>query len=383
MLSLSKPHSAPEGVKGTEIKMPVLSPTMTEGTIVKWHKKEGDSIQPGDMICEVQTDKAIVGMELEEEGILAKILISEDTKNVQIGEIIALFVEEGENWKDVEIPERTASADATAAAVESDKQQAAATDQPASLSENQKISPSVRNLLEQFNIDANRVQPTGPKNILLKSDVLGYIQSNNLKSVDLTSSAASASKPSQQPAAKQRTSAARSTENSFIDIELSSMRRTIAKRLTESKSTIPHAYMDVACNVNNALKYQAELKKKKIAASFNDIIIKAVALALKKVPEVNSIFNADRQGIEPLRSVDVSVAVATENGLITPIIWNANQLSVSEINAQVKHLAGKAREGKLQPNEFIGGSFSISNLGNYRSVWMCLICFTNFQRFDK
>lgn len=344
--------------------MPVLSPTMTEGTIVKWHKKEGDPIQPGDMICEVQTDKAIVGMELEEEGILAKILIGEDTKNVKIGEIIALFVEEGEDWKDVEIPERTAaSADAPAAAASSDQQPAAAAPQPASLDDHQKISPSVRNLLEQFNIDANRVQATGPKNILLKSDVLGYIQSNNLKSVDLT--AATASKPSQQSATKQRSpaAAARSTENSYVDIELSNMRRTIAKRLTESKSTIPHAYMDVACNVNNALKYQAELKKQKIAASFNDIIIKAVALALKKVPEVNSVFNADRQEAERSRSVDISVAVATENGLITPIVWNANQLSVGEINATVKALAAKAREGKLQPNEFIGGSFSISNLG--------------------
>ena len=354
-----------EGVKGTEIKMPVLSPTMTEGTIVKWHKKEGDPIQPGDMICEVQTDKAIVGMELEEEGILAKILISEDTKNVKIGEIIALFVEEGEDWKEVEIPERkVASSESAPATVQSEQHEAAASHQQASLSEHQKISPSVRNLLEQFNIDANRVQATGPKNILLKSDVLGYIQSNNLKSVDLTSSAVATSKPSPQSASKQRASAAtRSTENAFIDIELSNMRRTIAKRLTESKSTIPHAYMDVACNVNNALKYQAELKKQKIAVSFNDIIIKAVALALKKVPEVNSTFNADKQAGELSRSVDVSVAVATENGLITPIIWNANQLSIGEINAQVKHLAGKAREGKLQPNEFIGGSFSISNLG--------------------
>lgn len=350
--------------------MPVLSPTMTEGTIVKWHKKEGDSIQPGDMICEVQTDKAIVGMELEEECILAKILISEDSKNVKIGEVIALFVEEGEDWKDVEVPERAASSESAPAEVKSADQHEATTGaahQQAGLSEHQKISPSVRNLLEQYNIDANRVQATGPKNILLKSDVLGYIQSNNLKSVDLTSAtgAAAASQSSQQPAGKQRTSAAaaRSTENSFIDIELSNMRRTIAKRLTESKSTIPHAYMDVACNVNNALKYQAELKKQKIAASFNDIIIKAAALALKKVPEVNSTFNTDKQAIELSRSVDVSVAVATPNGLITPIVWNANQLSVSEINAQVKHLAVKAREGKLQPNEFIGGTFSISNLG--------------------
>ena len=337
---------------------------MTEGTIVKWHKKEGDPIQPGDMICEVQTDKAIVGMEMEEEGILAKILISEDTKNVKIGEIIALFVEEGEDWKDVEMPEQKAASSESTVTAAGEQPEATASQAQASPGEHQKISPSVRNLLEQFNINANRVPATGPKNILLKSDVLGYIQSNNLKSVDLTSSTTAFAKPSQQPAGQQRTAAAaRSTENSYVDIELSNMRRTIAKRLTESKSTIPHAYMDVACNVNNAIKYQAELKKQKIAASFNDIIIKAVALALKKVPEVNSIFNADKQAIELSRSVDVSVAVATENGLITPIVFNANQLSISEINAQVKHLAGKAREGKLQPNEFIGGSFSISNLG--------------------
>lgn len=223
------------------------------------------------------------------------------------------------------------------------------------------ISPSVRNLLEQFNVDANDVPATGPKNILLKSDVLTFIQSKNLKSVDLASGTNSQAVSQQASSNKPQ----QKTENSYVDIELSNMRRTIAKRLTESKSTIPHAYMNVACNVNNAIRYQAELKQKKIAVSFNDIIIKAVSLALKKVPEVNSIFNTNSQQIELLKEVDISIAVATDNGLITPIVRNANQLSVNEINQQVKHLAGKAREGKLQPTEFMGGSFSISNLGMF------------------
>jgi len=352
------------GVKGTEIKMPVLSPTMTEGTIVKWHKKEGDSIQPGDMICEVQTDKAIVGMELEEECILAKILINEDSKNVKIGEIIALYVEEGENWQDVEMPERTTSAPVSESKTESkvpsskpqiEQQPSAATSQSSS------ISPSVRNLIEQYNIDANSVTATGPKNNLLKSDVLNYIQSNKLKQVDLVSPTKATSQ-TKQTVQKAKSS---TSENSYVDIELSNMRRTIAKRLTESKSTIPHAYMNVACRVNESIEYQADLKKRKVPASFNDLIIKAVALALKKIPEVNSIFNVNNQQIELLKSVDISIAVATENGLITPIIKNANQLSIKDINAQVKHLATKARDGKLQPNEFIGGSFSISNLGMF------------------
>lgn len=343
--------------------MPVLSPTMTEGTIVKWHKKEGDQIQPGDMICEVQTDKAVVGMELEEECILAKILVTEDNKNVKIGQIIALYVEEGQDWKDVEIPEQTTEKDEI---VESEsKKEPKQTTSQFSLNENQKISPSVRNLLEQYSIDASKVQPTGPKNILLKSDVLSFIQSNNLKSVDLTSASEAISQSSKQTATSSSQSSTQSTENSFIDIELSNMRRTIAKRLTESKTTIPHAYMNVACNVNNALKYQTELKQKNVPVSFNDIIIKAVALSLKKVPEVNSLFNVENQQIELIRTVDVSIAVATPNGLITPIIKNANQLSISEINQSVKHLALKARDGKLQPNEFIGGSFSISNLGEF------------------
>ena len=347
--------------------MPVLSPTMTEGTIVKWHKKEGDTIQPGDMICEVQTDKAIVGMELEEECILAKILIGEDAKNIQIGEIIALFVEEGEDWQNVEMPEKKSSSSTTKQTIKEDKQTESIeqTTNQANLNENQKISPSVRNLLHQYNIDANSVKATGPKHILLKSDVLSFIQSNNLKSIDLATQSSSpsttstATSTSQSP--KQQTRP--TTENNYIDIELSSMRRTIAKRLTESKTTIPHAYMNVTCNVNSALKYQGELKQKKTAASFNDLIIKAVALALNKVREVNSIFNLDNQQIELMKEVDISIAVATENGLITPIIKNADQLSISEINGSMKQLASKARDGKLQPNEFIGGSFSISNLG--------------------
>lgn len=233
-----------------------------------------------------------------------------------------------------------------------------------SANENLKISPSGRNLLEQFNLDANDVQATGPKNIILKSDVLTFIQSNNLKSVDLASGSKNVQSVPQSTSIKQH----QTTENSYVDIELSNMRRTIAKRLTESKSTIPHAYMNVACNVNNAIKYQSELKQKKVAVSFNDIIIKAVALALKRVPEVNSIFNANSQQIELLKDVDISIAVATDNGLITPIIKSANHLSINEINQQVKHLAGKAREGKLQPNEFIGGSFSISNLGKVLKI---------------
>ena len=285
------------------------------------------------------------------------------------GEVIALFVEEGEDWKDVEIPERASSA-VDEQTTTTRKEETKSTTSSSSAQSNL-ISPSVRNLLEQYNIDANRVKATGPKNNVLKSDVLGYIQSNNLKSVDLATSKQASSPTSRPSVSKATTSTIKSTKNSYVDIELSSMRRTIAKRLTESKSTIPHAYMNVACNVNNAVEYQTNLKRKKIPVSFNDLIIKAVALALKKVPQVNAIFNADSQQSEPLRSVDISVAVATENGLITPIIRDANRLSIQEINQQVKHLAGKAREGKLQPNEFIGGSFSISNLGNEFNFICC------------
>ena len=333
--------------------MPSLSPTMTSGTIVKWVKKEGDPIGAGDLICEVQTDKAIVGLELEEEGILAKILLPDDTQDIKVGTLIGLMVEEGENWKEVEVPADAASASSPkeeSTMVGQDKEEHRSADKSGHL-----LGPSVRNLLNQFGIDGNAIKSSGPHNVILKGDVLRYIQENQLKPREATET--SASKPS--------VSKTTPTSAKYTDIELSNMRKTIAKRLTQSKSTIPHSYMTTRCLMNDVIKARKQLKQSGINVSVNDFIIKSAAIALTKVPQVNTTWNDSTFNVDWSPTVDVSVAVATPNGLITPIVKNANNLDLQVISTTVKALAEKARDGKLQPNEFIGGSFSISNLGMF------------------
>ena len=335
-------------VKGTPIKMPSLSPTMTEGKIVKWLKKEGDSISPGDVLCEVETDKAVVSLELEEEGILAKILVPEETSNIKIGTLIAVTVEEGQDWKNVEIPkveEIKAEADASTSKQVEEKE----------VEQKTLIGPSVRNLLNQYGIDPNTVRPSGPHSTLLKSDVLQYIKDKNLKQLD-------GGARDEQSVTREELQTTRRTVSDYQDIELTSMRKTIAKRLTESKTTIPHVYMSIDCNMNSVIALRERMKK---SVSVNDFIIKASGIALKKVPQVNATWQENSQSISLESTIDISMAVATPNGLITPIIRNANQLSIQEINKAARELAEKARAGKLQPNEFIGGTFSISNLGMF------------------
>lgn len=332
--------------------MPSLSPTMTSGTIVKWVKKEGDPIGAGDLICEVQTDKAIVGLELEEEGILAKIILPDDTQDIKVGTLIGLMVEEGQDWKGVEMP-------ADMPSVTSPEQPKADAQVKEDHTHVEKgghlLGPSVRNLMNLFAIDANAIKSSGPHNVILKGDVLRYIQDNKLK--PKTATEQSSSKPS---VFKTVTPPAE-----YTDIELSNMRKTIAKRLTQSKTTIPHSYMTARCLMNDVINARKELKQSGINVSVNDFIIKAAAIALKTVPQVNTTWNDTSFNIDWSPSVDISVAVATPNGLITPIVKNANFLDLETIGKTVKALAEKARDGKLQPNEFIGGSFSISNLGMF------------------
>lgn len=347
------PPQASGTVQGTAIKMPSLSPTMTEGTIVKWLKAEGDTISPGDVLCEIQTDKAIVGFETEEEGVLAKILVPENTKDVKLGTIIAVMVQEGEDWKNVSID---TSATPVSKGVTVDQAEKVSTSGVVEDRMSKKMcGPSVRNLLEEYGIKYSVVTPTGPHNILLKGDVLKYIAANNLHP---------------QPVAKEKEVATVTApdityveEQEFIDIPHTSMRKTIARRLTESKSTIPHAYMKIDCMMNDIIRLRSKMKNEGVAVSVNDFIIKCAALALQKVPEVNVVWDRGNSGIAG--TIDISVAVATDTGLITPIVKNANVLAVQEISERVKELAGRARQGKLKPDEFQGGTFSISNLGMF------------------
>lgn len=336
------------GIKGIEIKMPSLSPTMTEGTIVKWLKKEGETIAPGDILCEIQTDKAVVAFELEEEGILAKILIPEDTKDIKIGTVIGLMVEEGQDWKDVEIP----------TIIESPIQQIPKKEtlptSPKKIQKTRMMGPAVRILLEKYKINSDDISSTGPHEVLLKIDVKNHINKYQIKEKPVE---VILDKPLPAP------SVLSIDIGDYMDIPHTNMRRTIAKRLTESKTTIPHSYMSICSCVDEVIQFRKELKNDGINVSLNDFVIKAVASALHSVPEVNVSWMENK--VQHLSSIDISIAVATKNGLITPIVKDADILGVQEISNIIRELASRAREGKLKPHEYQGGTFSVSNLGMY------------------
>ncbi|XP_041365896.1 pyruvate dehydrogenase protein X component, mitochondrial-like [Gigantopelta aegis] len=346
-----------------QIQMPALSPTMADGTLVKWLKKEGDKLGPGDVLCDIQTDKAVVSMENEEEGILAKILVPENTKNVPIGTLIALMVEEGDDWQNVEIPK-----DVTPPSVETgdSRPTPSSPEAPARPVPDAHTSfmagPSVRKLLEEYGLHAEDVPASGPHGRLLKGDVLNLVKSKNLHKVAIQSepppSDSAAPTPPSSPTALPPVDG-----EPFTDIPSSSMRKTIASRLTQSKTTIPHSYATVDCNIESVTKLRKQLAGEGIKVSVNDFIIKAAAIALQRVPQLNAIKQGDK--VQMVSTTDISVAVATDNGLITPIVQNAAYLDVDQISLKIKELAKRAREGKLAPNEFQGGSFTISNLGMF------------------
>ncbi|XP_036359074.1 pyruvate dehydrogenase protein X component, mitochondrial isoform X2 [Octopus sinensis] len=353
----SAPPSAPAGepFRGMRIEMPSLSPTMSEGDIIKWHKQEGDKVAPGDVLCDIQTDKAVVSMDIEEEGILAKILMPENSKNVKIGHLIALMVDLDDDWQNVTIPtDVTASTDAP---VPSPKP--AAPPPPVSSATSPAAAPLQSNAEIIEEIHALDVLSVIKTKHLVRSSPPSPVQPTPVQSVPVPPITQTQIKapPPPAPAAKGP------SKLKYTDIPVSSMRKTIAKRLTESKTTIPHSYGSIECNVDSVSALRKKLIADGVKVSLNDFIIKAAAHALRRVPDMNAIVK-DGNPVQ-LPSVDISIAVATPNGLITPIVKNAVTLGISDISSSVKELAGRAREGKLQLHEFQGGSFSISNLGMF------------------
>lgn len=344
--------------------MPSLSPTMSAGTIVKWHKKEGDKISPGDVLCEVQTDKAVMAYEFDDEGVLAKILIDESSSEIPVGQLIAIVCGEDDDWKAVKVPSGAAESSQTSvpkgsgqvpAATSSTTTASSSSDSPTLGLGAFKMGPSARNLLHKYGIDSTQTKATGNRGTLLKEDVLRFITEKKLSP-----------KPfSDQSSSGKATTGSKAPKSFYVDIELTNMRRTIAKRLTESKSGTPHAYMSIKCFMDDVLQLRSKLKNEAISVSVNDLIVKASALALKQVPEMNCLWDAASNSAKLQPDVDISIAVATPTGLITPIIRNANRLTLAEINMASRELINKAKDGKLQPNDFIGGTFSISNLGMY------------------
>lgn len=353
----------------TPLKMPSLSPTMSEGTIVRWLKKEGEEFDPGDALCEIQTDKATMTLDIEDEGILAKIIMPDNSTDVKVGRLIAMIVEKGDDWKNVEVPkieeEATGDKKPTKKDAEAkDKDVQSERDGSQLGPSHHAIGPAARTLLEQYGIEPTKIHGTGPHGVVMKSDVQNYITSHQLKIKSRTEEKQPAKKA---PLDTQPKPSIASGGRRYHDIEISSIRRAIAKRLTYSKTNIPHQYISVTSNVDQILKLRKQMisdPKATVKVSVNDFIIKAVAYALRQVPQMNGIYE-DNQGLKLQSTVDISVAVATDNGLITPIVFNADRLSIQDINGQVRQLATKAKDGKLKPNEFQGGSFTISNLGMF------------------
>lgn len=363
-----------------EILMPALSPTMTEGTIAKWVKKEGDSVKSGDVLAEIETDKATMEVEAVDEGVVGKILIPEGTAGVKVNEPIALLLEEGEDssalakgpGKPVPAPQAPVSQTAAsqAAAAPAAASAPAAAPQPAAPQSGAPktggrvfASPLARRMAEQAGLDLSGIAGSGPGGRVVKADIEQARQGGGAKPA-----AAPAAQPvAAAPAPQAAKSAPPAVATEYELKPHTSMRKVIAKRLLESKQTVPHFYLTVDICLDPLLKLRTELnargEKAGVKLSVNDMVIKAAAVALARKPEVNAAWSDE--GVMMFKSVDISVAVATDGGLITPIIKHADQKGFGTISAEMKDLAARAKTGKLKLEEFQGGTFSISNLGMF------------------
>lgn len=355
--------------KHEKVAMPALSPTMKNGKIATWTKKEGEKLSPGDVLCEVETDKASVGFEIQEEGYLAKILVQAGGSEINVGELVAITVE---NEADCAAFKSFVLGAAEEGGAEEEEDDAVET---VALTAGQRvfISPLAKKtaLEAKIPVEALFGKGTGPSGRVLKGDVDKFIASGGVKKAEPKAAAAAPKKEEKKPtpaaaaAPPKKAAAGGPPENPFTDVPLTNMRKIIASRLLEAKSTIPHFYLTISVPMDAALKLREQLNKEqtKVKISVNDILIKAAGLACVAVPEVNSYWMGDK--IRQFKNADVSIAVSTDTGLITPIVFNANSKGISEIALNAKDLAGRARKGGLKPQEFQGGTFCISNLGMF------------------
>lgn len=352
-----------------QITMPALSPTMTEGKLAKWTKKEGDKIKAGDVIAEIETDKATMEVEAVDEGTLGKILVADGTEGVAVNTPIAMLLEDGESAADLgkaAAPKAAPTASAAPAAAPV-AQKAAPAPVAAHADKGSRIfaSPLARRLAGEKGIDLSVVSGTGPHGRIVKDDVLNFKGGSAAKAPASSGvSAGGASRSvSAGPNAKQL---ADLLGMEYTELPNNNIRKVVASRLLESKQTVPHFYLTIDCRIDDLLAARERLNAEAKGAfklSVNDFVIKASAMALKAYPAANVSWTDD--AILQYHSSDISVAVATPNGLITPIVKAAETKGLREISEEVKDLAARARDGKLKPIEFQGGTFSISNLGMY------------------
>ncbi|CAD1479855.1 unnamed protein product [Heterotrigona itama] len=346
----------PDHVK---VQLPALSPTMETGTIVSWHKKEGDKLNEGDLLAEIETDKATMGFETPEEGYLAKIIVPAGTKNVAIGKLVCIIVPDEASvtaFKDFKDDAPAAPAPAAPAP----SAPTPATPPPSPVTPPAPAAPSAPKPLPTTPGERIYASPLAKRLAAEKGLSLQGLTGSGLYGSITSKDLAGASVAVSQPAVT-------ATGVPGVDVPVSNIRAVIAKRLLESKQTIPHYYLSIDVKMDAALEMREQfnkmLEKDKIKLSVNDIIIKGMAMACKKVPEGNSAWLGEI--IRQYNNVDVSVAVSTESGLITPIVFSADTKGIVQISKDIKALATKAREGKLQPQEFQGGTITLSNLGMF------------------
>lgn len=370
------------------LQMPALSPTMEEGTLAKWLVKEGDSVSSGDLLAEIETDKATMEFEAIDEGVIAKIVVPEGTENVKVGAVIAIIAEEGEDPGDIEAPSKSAGKpDAEEPAETEDRRvddrrqedkggdgadkregerrndTATAGPAPEVDGDRLKVSPLARRLAEQKGVDLAAVSGSGPNGRIIKADIDA---AEGGKAPVKSEAAAPSTAPA--PAA---TAAPASTSDDF-DIphtaeKLSGMRKTIARRLTEAKQTIPHYRVSIDINIDKLLKLRGELnaslEARGIKLSVNDLLIKAQAVALMQAPDSNVSYT--EENLIRYQRADIAVAVSIPGGLITPIVTSADTKSLSAIATEMKDLAERAKAGKLKMHEYQGGTASLSNMGMF------------------
>ena len=369
-----------------EIKMPALSPTMEEGTLAKWLVKEGDTVKSGDIMAEIETDKATMEFEAVDEGTIAKILIAEGTDGVKVGAVIAILAEDGEDAASVSAPTKSetpqpAAKESEAKPNPADPNKTGSEAKPVERTVTQaedhgrpadagafdkggrvKASPLARRIAADKGVDLSGLTGSGPNGRIVKADVEGA----------KPGAAPAAAKADAAPTAAAPAPAAAPKPATVPDIpheatKLSNMRKTIARRLTESKQTVPHIYLTVDIQLDALLKLRGELnaslESRGVKLSVNDMLVKALAQALIAVPKCNVMFTPDQ--LISFKRADISVAVSTPSGLITPIVVGADTKSLSAISTEVKDLAARAKDNKLKPEEFQGGTASISNMGMF------------------
>jgi pyruvate dehydrogenase E2 component (dihydrolipoamide acetyltransferase) len=390
-----------------EIRMPALSPTMTEGNLARWLKHEGDQVAPGDVIAEIETDKATMEVEAVDEGTLGKIVINDGTEGVPVNTVIGVLLEEGEDQSALEgyradgggkptEPQRPEREEAkaetrTPAAAEARPGEAAARPADRSVEPEARkepvearagngadrggrifASPLAKRMAKQAGIDLAMLEGSGPHGRIVKVDVERAIQAGvpaKARAAPERARPAETPRPAEAPGIAPTVPPTPPPAEPYEEIKLSNMRKVIARRLTEAKQTIPHYYLTIDCALDALLKLRAELNAREGAdykLSVNDFLIKALALALRNVPAANRGWGGDK--LYQYRDVDIGVAVAIPDGLVTPLIRKADQKGLATISKEMRDLSARARDPggmKLKPEEYQGGSFSISNLGMY------------------